>query len=156
MSSTGSSATPSLDVLRRHERHRVRGRPHSAYRDPCLETLEAIGRGEAAGGTSTAVLEEVWWIELSGKAGDLGGLAERAYAVFSPLLPVAGDAFRHALSLPASGLGPMDRVHVGTCRAHGIEAVVSADTGFDGVRGLRRVDPRDDRARRRLLRLRPE
>jgi len=127
-----------------------------SYRDPCLEILEAIGRGDAAGRTSTAVLEEVWWIELSGRAGDLGGLAERAYTIFSPLLPVTDDAFRHALSLPAPSLGPLDRVHVGTCHTHGIEVVVSADAGFDGVRGVRRVDPNDDRARRRLLGSRPE
>lgn len=97
------------------------------------------------------MLEEVWYVELAGRAGRLEGLTERAYAVFAPLLPVTDEAFRIALSLEAPQLGPNDRLHVGTCLTHGIDVVVSADAGFEHVRGLRRVDPRDERGRRRLL-----
>ncbi len=122
------------------------------YREPCLEVLEAIARGDAEGRTSTAVLEEVWYVELSGRAGALDGLAERAYTLFTPLLAVTDDAVRLALSLGAPKLGPNDRLHVGTCMAHGIDVVFTADRGFEGVRGLRRVDPLDLRARQRLLR----
>lgn len=121
------------------------------WREPCLEILEAIARGEADGRTSTAVLEEVWYVELSGRAGKLDGLTERAYTLLAPLLPVTDEAFRSALSLDAPELGPNDRLHVGTCLTHGIEVVVSADRGFDQVRGVRRVDPLDRRALRRLL-----
>ena len=124
----------------------------SEYREPCREILGAIARGEAAGRTSTAALEEVWYLELSGRAGALDGLTERAYTLFAPLLPVTDEAFRLALSLEAPALGPNDRLHVGTCLAHGIDIVASADAGFDRVRGVRRVDPLDTRARRRLLR----
>lgn len=123
----------------------------SEYRDPCLEILEGIARGEAEGRTSTATLEEVWYIELSGRAGNLDGLTERAYTLFTPLLPVTDEAFRLALGVNAPPLGPNDRLHVGTCMAHGIEGIVSADAGFRGVRGIRRIDPLDPRARRRLL-----
>ncbi len=123
----------------------------SEYQDPCLEILEAIAQGTVAGRTSTAVLEEVWYVELSGKAGNIEGLAERAFVVFTPLLPVTDEAFRFALSLKAPQLGPNDRLHVGTCTTHGIDTVVSADSGFDGVGGIRRVDPLDARARRQLL-----
>lgn len=124
----------------------------SEYREPCLEVLEAVARGDADGRTSTAVLEEVWWIELSAKAGALDGLTERAYTLFTPLLSVTDEAMRLALSLQAPELGPNDRVHVGTAWASGIDVVLTADRGFQGVRGLRRVDPLDTRARRRLLR----
>jgi predicted nucleic acid-binding protein len=130
----------------------VYSRVPSDFRDACLEILESIARGEVEGRTSTAVLEEVWYVEVSGKAGRLDGLTERAYTILTPLLPVTDDAFRLARSLDAPKLGPNDRLHAGTCLAHEIEVVVSADQGFDGVRGIRRVDPLDDRARRRLLR----
>lgn len=130
----------------------IYGAVDSEYREPCLEVLEAIARGDAEGRTSTAVLEEVWYVELSGRAGALDGLAERVYTLFTPLLAVTDEAFRLALSLEAPKLGPNDRLHVGTCMAHGIDSVLTADRGFDGVRGLRRVDPLDLRARRRLLR----
>lgn len=120
------------------------------YRDACVELLEAILEG-ADGRTSAAVLEEVWHIERSGRLGPLDGLAERAHRIFTPLLPVTDEAFGRALALDARQLGTNDRVHVGTCLAHGIEAIVTADRGFDAAPGLRRVDPLDAPARRRLL-----
>jgi predicted nucleic acid-binding protein len=124
----------------------------SEYREPCLEILEAVARGNADGRVSTAALEEAWYLELSGRAGDLSGLTERCYAIFSPLLPVTDEVFRLALSLDARRLGPNDRLHVATCLANGIDVVVSADSGLDAVRAVRRVDPLDARARRRLVR----
>lgn len=123
----------------------------SDYRDPCLRLLEAVATGRADGRTSPAVLEEVWYVERSGRAGRLDGLARDAYAIFTPLLGVTDEAFRLALGLRATELGPADRLHVGTCRSHGIETVVSADAAFGGLRGLRRVDPLDARAVDRLL-----
>ncbi len=113
------------------------------YGDACLRLLDAVASGEADGRTSPAVLEEVWYLERSGRIGAVGGLAARAYAIFSPLLPVTDEAFRLALRVRASGVGPADRVHVGTCLAHGVETIVSADGAFSQVHGLRRVDPLD-------------
>jgi len=123
----------------------------SEYRDPSLRVLEAVAAGEADGRTSPAVLEEVWYVERSGRAGNLDGLAEHAYAIFTPLLAVTDEAFRLALALAPSELGPADRLHVGTLRSHGIETVVSADAAFGGLLGVRRVDPLDARAMARLL-----
>ncbi len=63
------------------------------YREPCLQVMRAVARGEASGQTSTAALEEVWFLEWSGRAGPIDGLTERAYAVMQPLLAVTdGDA----------------------------------------------------------------
>jgi uncharacterized protein len=123
----------------------------SEYRRPCLEILEAVARADAPGRTSTAALEEVWYAELSGRAGNLNGLTEHGYAIFSPLLPVTDEAFRLALSLDVAAIGPNDRLHVATCITHDIEVIVSADAQLDGVTGVRRVDPLNARARRRLL-----
>jgi predicted nucleic acid-binding protein len=116
----------------------------SEYRESCLEILDAISRGQAEGKTSTAALEEVWYVERSGRAGNLYGLTARAYTLFTPLLPVTDEAFRLALAVTeASVLGSNDRIHVGTCWAHGVASIVSADAGFDRVRDVRRIDPLD-------------
>jgi predicted nucleic acid-binding protein len=123
----------------------------SEYREGCLQVLEAMARGDVEGRMSTAVLEEVWHIERSGRAGRLDGLTERAYTLFTPLLPVTDQSFRLALAVEAPQLGTNDRLHAGTCLAHEVGVIVSADAGFDGVRGIRRVDPLDARSRRRLL-----
>jgi predicted nucleic acid-binding protein len=122
----------------------------SARREACLEVLAAIAAG-GEGRTSTAVLEEVWHLELTGRAGDLDGLTARAYAALGPLLPVSDEAFRRALGLDAAALGANDRLHVATCLTHGIDLVVSADQGFDSVPELRRIDPLDGPARTVLL-----
>ena len=122
------------------------------YGPPCAELLEAIARGETDGQTSTAVLEEIWHIELSGRLATMNGLTRRSFLIFTPLLPVTDEAFRLALDLNAPAhLGTNDRLHVGTCRAHGIETIVSADSSFDGVSGIRRIDPLDFSAVRSLL-----
>lgn len=120
------------------------------YRDACVELLEAIVDG-ADGRTSAAVLEEVWHIERSGRLGRLDGLAERAHRIFSPLLAVTDEAFARALAIDVPQLGTNDRLHAGTCAVHGIATIVTADRGFDAASGLRRVDPLDAAARRRLV-----
>ncbi len=125
----------------------------SAYAESCLAVLDAVARG-TEGRTSTAVLEEVWHLELSGRAGDLRGLARHAYGVFTPLLDVTDAIVAAALDLDTTTIGANDRIHVATCAANEIDTIVSADSGFDavrGLRGLRRVDPLDERAVRRLL-----
>lgn len=121
------------------------------YRSSCLRILEAVANGDVDGRTSPAVLEEVWYVERSARAGPLDGLAARAYAVFTPLLTITDEAFRIALSVRKRQLGPADRLHVGTCRSSGIDTIVTADSGFRGLRGLRRVDPLDPAAIRGLL-----
>ena len=123
----------------------------SEYRDPCLEILEAIATGSVDGRTSTAVLEEVWHIELSGRVGRLDGLARHTYTIFTPLLAVTDEAVGRALALKAPGLGANDRLHAATAAVHGLDVIVTADRAFDAVRGIRRIDPLDDRERRRLL-----
>jgi predicted nucleic acid-binding protein len=67
------------------------------------------------------------------------------------LLPIDHDTVGAALALSAPALGANDRIHVATCTLNDIETIVTADTDFGAVRGIRRVDPLDERALRRLL-----
>jgi predicted nucleic acid-binding protein len=120
------------------------------YGDACRD-LRAISDGDADGITSTAVLEEVWHVELSGKAGDVSGITQDAYTMFRPLLAVTDEIVARALALDVEGLGANDRIHAATCLENGIDTIVTADADFDRVRGLRRVDPLDGRAVARLL-----
>lgn len=116
----------------------------SEWRDPCVRILRAIARGEAEGRTSTAALEEVWHIESRRSAGNLSGVTERAYAALAPLLAVTDEIFARALALDANAVGTNDRLHAATCIEHGIDAILSADAGFDAIEEVRRVDPLDE------------
>jgi hypothetical protein len=117
----------------------------------CAAIMDAIGGGADAR-TSTAVLEEIWHFEISRRGGELTGLTRSAYTVFTPLLPVTDEVIALALDLNVRGIGANDRIHVATCLHNGIETIVTADADFDGIRGLRRVDPLDKRGISRLLR----
>jgi len=123
------------------------------YHESCVEILHTISEGNAGGRTSTAVLEEVWHVELSGKAGNISGLAENAYTLFAPLLAIDHEIVGAALSLSSAALGANDRIHAATCVLNDIDTIVTADADFDDVRGIRRVDPLDQRALRQLLAL---
>lgn len=114
-----------------------------------LERASVQGSGFT---TSTLVIEELLHLELSGRIPGLAGAAVDACDMLSPLLAVDEEVVRLALTLgvPAA-VGAADRLHVATCAVHDIPTIVSADRGLDGIRGLRRVDPLDDRAVARLL-----
>jgi predicted nucleic acid-binding protein len=117
----------------------------------CGQILRAVAAGPAAGTTSTAVLEEVWHLELSDASGRSRGLTERCLAAITPLIAVDEEVFRLALGLPASRLGANDRIHAATCLVHGIDTIVTADRDFGEIAELRRLDPLDDTAIAGLL-----
>lgn len=119
--------------------------------DSCRSILRPIADGEVDGVTSTAVLEEVWHVELSGRAGSIVGLAQNAYAIFTPLLAVDDRILARAFGVRVQGLGANDRVHTATCLENGIDTIVTADSAFDGIRALHRIDPLDGKAVGKLL-----
>jgi predicted nucleic acid-binding protein len=106
-------------------------------------TLEALGTGSARAVTSTAVIEELLHLELSGRIPELIGGTEAIFTLLRPVLSVTEKILAAALDVGVSGLGANARVHVATCQLNGIGTILSADKGFDGVPGLRRVDPAD-------------
>jgi predicted nucleic acid-binding protein len=124
----------------------------SEYREPCAALVDAAAERKTHGYVSTAILEEVWHLELSRRVDGLDGATANIYEVFSPLLAVTDEVFRRALDIDSQKLGSNDRIHVATCQEWGIRTIVSADTAFDGVRLIRRVDPLDAPAVERLLR----
>ncbi|HEX9766845.1 MAG TPA: type II toxin-antitoxin system VapC family toxin [Nitriliruptorales bacterium] len=121
------------------------------FRDACVTILERVAQA-GSGRTSTAVFEEVWHLERRGRLTGLDGLAAATYDLFTPLLSVTDSIVARALTLGPSPLGANDRLHVATCQDAGIDTIVTVDGDFDGIRGLRRVDPREPAAVRRLLR----
>lgn len=90
--------------------------------------------------TSSTVIEELHHLELRGRIPR--GVAQDAFTLLRPLLEVTDAAVATALALDTTGLGAADRLHVGVCRAHGIETIATADRAFDGIAGLHRLDPR--------------
>ena len=78
-----------------------------------------------------------------GRAGTAGSLARQAAATLHPLLATSRSALDHGLALfeRHERLGAFDAVLAAVALEHGAEALVSADAGFTGIRGLRHVVP---------------
>lgn len=111
--------------------------------EPSAAIVRAVSSGELDGHTSVAVLEEVFHIELTSGEPALRGLARDSYEGSPSILPVPPEAFEISLSIDVQDLGANDRLHVATCRVHGIDTIVTADRAFDGVDFPRRLDPLD-------------
>jgi predicted nucleic acid-binding protein len=110
----------------------------------CRAILAAIAAGELTGRCSTAIMEEVWHLELSGRLPGLEGHTALAHEALSPLLPITDEVFTLARDLDAPRLGANDRIHVATCAANDLTAIISADRGFDTAGEVRRIDPFSD------------
>lgn len=123
----------------------------SPYRDPCRSIVRAVASGAAAGRISAAVAEELWHLELRGRIEGLEGVTREYGRIFAPVLPVTHRVVEAALDLDVPALGANDRIHAATCLIEGIRQIVSADAAFDRVKGIRRTDPIDAQAVRRLL-----
>jgi len=119
--------------------------------EACARILDAVIRDGAPGGTSPAVLEEVWDLERRRRLAGLEGLTERLYRGLGPLLPITDAVFALALKLDAPASATNDRIHLATCLVNDIGLIVSADRGLDGAEGVQRVDPSDRRAVDRML-----
>jgi predicted nucleic acid-binding protein len=124
----------------------------SEYQPGAAATLEALGAGTTSAVTSTAVVEELWHLELSGRIPELDGVTEAVFTLLRPALAVTDEIVAAAFGVKSRALGTNDRVHVATCQVNGIATILTADRGFDPVDGLRRVDPADLPEVRALLR----
>lgn len=116
------------------------------YRDPCAQIIAALAAADHECVTSAEVLQEILNVYVR------RGEPLRAVAVISGLLGVlptepeavfASDIVDAATQVFSAVLSSRDRVHVAVMRRLGIDAIISADKGFDRVPGVRRLDPLD-------------
>ncbi len=115
-----------------------------AYRDPCRTLLEAVTAGEIEATTTAEVVQQ--FAHVRARRRDRKDVAEHALDVvrlLSPLLPVGEQDVRDGLAiwLRSASLGAFDSVLAATAIAHNVEALVSADRYFAGIRDLVHVLP---------------
>lgn len=113
-------------------------------RSPSLRVLESASQTQDLVFASSEVLQEVLNIYVrrrqAGRAveviRDLVGTLGRTIVAVS-----ADDVVEAAMATFHAALSARDRVHIAVMRRLGIEAIISADHGFDLVPGVRRLDP---------------
>lgn len=115
-------------------------------REPCRRLLRRVADGELEAVTSAEVVQEILHrFTRIGQPQVGSALARASLDLLAPVLPLTHSLMRRVPDLVDRypRLAARDLVHVATCLHEGIAAIVSPDRGFDGVDGLRRIDPAD-------------
>lgn len=111
--------------------------------------MQLASEGALHGEASVELVQEFLHVRHR-RTGNRASAASEArwVAALCTLLPVDLPDLTLAVSLFESvdGLGPRDAVRAATALNQGIDAFLTADTAFDGVPGLERIDPRDAEA----------
>ena len=118
--------------------------PSDPRSEPCRRFLTEVMVGRGRGYASTEMIQEVVHHRMRRHA-------DRHLAIFDGrdlMVGLTVLAFDHevlALSLDLIDRVPTVRgryaVHAATAIAYGIETIASPDRAFDGIPGLRRIDP---------------
>ncbi len=114
------------------------------YRDPCRAALTLLANEEGTAVTSAEVLQELFHSYLvRGRPDVARQVTLKFMAVVPDILPIIReDILKVAeLSLQYPHLPCRDLVHVAVMLRNGISEVLSADTHFDSVERIKRIDP---------------
>jgi uncharacterized protein len=113
-------------------------------KSPSQRFMDRVSLGAIAATTTAEVIQEFAHIRARRFARtEVAGAARRYAAVLDPLIVVTAAALHRGLVLfeRHEQLGAFDAVLAATAIEHGADALVSADTAFAGVRGLRHAAP---------------
>jgi predicted nucleic acid-binding protein len=126
----------------------------SHYKDPCREILQAVAEARLGGETSALTIQEI--VHQRRRRGDRQATlrGREVMSICSVVHPVDSLLSSFALRLvddyPSLGTG--DAFHAATALTHGVDALISADSDFDGLPGFNRVDPLDSSSLAKLTR----
>lgn len=119
------------------------GRDHP-LREPCRRLVEEIGsRGVSASTTPDVIQEFVYLRSHRFSRRDAASFGRWYADLLTPLLVVDEQALAAGLALygKSKRIGPIEAILAAPTLAAEAEAIVSADVGFDEIRGLKRWDP---------------
>lgn len=112
-------------------------------RQPCRDVLHRIATDDLDAVTSTEVVQEILHRFARVRRPVGMRMARSVMDLFGDMLAVdrtiMTDALRRYEQSP--GVSSRGAVHVATCLVHGIDRIVSVDTGFDAVADIVRLHP---------------
>lgn len=115
-------------------------------REACRSILDAIGDGRVAATTTPEVIQEFVHVRAKRAERERAAREGKAYAdLLLPLLVVGLPDLRRGLGLFTrhQGLDAADAVLAAVALRVQADALVSADTAFGAVRGLKHIQPTD-------------
>ncbi|MBA2389056.1 MAG: type II toxin-antitoxin system VapC family toxin [Geodermatophilaceae bacterium] len=118
----------------------------AVLRPACRRVLSMVEAGELVGEASALIVDEIVHVRNRRLGDRQQAVADgTAAAALCLLHPVAQEDVEAAMGLfvEAPRLQMRDAIHAAVARRYGLSVVLSRDRGFDGIPGLRRVDPAD-------------
>jgi len=121
------------------------GKEHK-YKDPCSLLIQKIAKEDIIVASDTEVLQEIlyrYWLIREFER------AEETYRDFKKLVslmfPITTDDVDLALELLEryQNIQPRDAIHAAVMLNNGLTTIYSADSHFDEIKGIRRIDPID-------------
>ena len=129
------------------------GREHP-LKVPSANILTRVGDGDLNATTNSEVVQEILYV-LARRDLRVEGLhlAGEVADLFPDLLPVTGADMQKACRILEQhpNLPVRDAVHCAVMSANGIHRIVTADTHFDDIDGIQRIDPASDSLRNAFL-----
>jgi predicted nucleic acid-binding protein len=120
------------------------GKP-SPYKTPSINLLKKIAREELEAYCDTEVLQEVLYRHWHIKEFEKGSqMVKEILTVVPRILSVTREDVIKAVEIlnqKKPGLQPRDAIHVAIMLNNGIETIYSYDRHFDGIEGIRRLEP---------------
>ena len=113
---------------------------------PCVAILEAIARGELAAVTDAEVLQELLHRYTAlGERKRAVEVCRLFLQVVPEVLPITREVIEESLGLHLKfpQLPARDSLHWAVMRRRDLKHLLSGDRHFDGLPGLRRLDPTD-------------
>ncbi|MGM7698867.1 type II toxin-antitoxin system VapC family toxin [Microbacterium sp. A84] len=112
------------------------------HRSRCRAFLRELWSGTGRAYASTEMVQEVVFHRMR-RTGQAQAVADaRDIARYLIILNFDHEVLETALALiESTEVRGRDAVHAATALAYGIETIASSDPAFDGIPGLRRLDP---------------
>lgn len=122
------------------------GREH-AYKEPCIQVLKTAAKRPLLFVTDAEVLQELLHRYLTSDRWALGKevIWRFAEVMHSRIEPIRGEDVQLAASLADHHprMSSRDLIHAAVMQRLGSDRIVTADTDFDGLPGVTRLDPAD-------------
>jgi predicted nucleic acid-binding protein len=113
---------------------------------PCLAVLSLVSSKRIAAVTSVETIQEILHrYTLIGRRGHVRQVIDDFLTIVPDVLPVTPADMRLLLSYIEQfpRLSARDLLHVAVMTNNGVTSIVSADTDFDTIPHITRIDPRD-------------
>jgi predicted nucleic acid-binding protein len=116
-----------------------------ALREPSQRVIRAIAAGQLDAVTDAEIFQEILYRYFYINEREKGfRIFDNFYRVMlGRILPVEDADVQRARILAEQypALSPRDLIHLGIVLRHQIQDIVTADTGFDAVKEVHRIDP---------------